>query len=49
MTPGVSLEEKKEGDQNYRNYKKVDTDFIIVGRAIYNSKDPEEIVKKFLN
>ena len=48
MTPGISLEEKKEGDQNYRNYKTVDTDFIIVGRAIYNSDDPEETVKKLL-
>ena len=49
MTPGISLEEKKEADQKYRNYKNVDTDFIIVGRAIYNSLNIEETIKTLLN
>jgi len=37
MTPGISLEQKKIFDQQYRNIKDVDADFFIVGRALYNS------------
>lgn len=48
MTPGVSLEKSKVEDQNYRDFKNIDTDFIIVGRAIYTSSDPLEKVKLFL-
>lgn len=35
MTPGISLKKGSINDQNYRGSKNVDTDFIIVGRAIY--------------
>lgn len=44
MTPGISLYSKNEGDQNYRNADEVDTDIIIVGRAIYNSQNVKEDV-----
>lgn len=36
MTPGISMSISKIGDQNYRNIKDVDTDILIIGRAIYN-------------
>lgn len=39
MTPGISMIQKKVGDQNYRKASYVDTDIIIVGRGIYNDPD----------
>lgn len=44
MTPGISLYSKNEDDQNYRTIDKVDTDIIIVGRAIYNSQNVKQDV-----
>ena len=44
MTPGISLTSKVVDDQKYRLHKGIDTDFIIVGRAIYNAENPEEII-----
>ena len=39
MTPGISLTNKKIDDQNHRALSNIDTDFKIIGRAIYNSND----------
>jgi orotidine-5'-phosphate decarboxylase len=41
MTPGISNSNSKVNDQNYRTANEVDTDYIIVGRAIYNCKEDE--------
>lgn len=41
MTPGISSSNTKIDDQKYRTSEEVDTDYIIVGRAIYNSKEDE--------
>lgn len=41
MTPGISSSNSKIDDQKYRTSDEVDTDYIIVGRAIYNSKEDE--------
>ena len=41
MTPGISSSNTKIDDQKYRTSDEVDTDYIIVGRAIYNSKEDE--------
>ena len=49
MTPGISLEKCKDEDQEYRTCGSVDTDYIIVGRAIYNSEEPEKIIGEFLS
>jgi uridine monophosphate synthetase len=50
MTPGISLSNKSEKDQNYRGLD-IDTDIIIVGRGIYEGKmeELEERVKNYLN
>ena len=47
MTPGISLENKKIDDQNHRSISEIDTDFKIIGRAIYNSNDLNSDIKKF--
>ena len=39
MTPGISNDNTYIDDQNYRSIKDVDTDYIIVGRALYNSEN----------
>lgn len=49
MTPGISIEKKNIKDQNYKTKKDVDTDYIIVGRALYNSVNIEEVIKSFIN
>tara|TARA_Y100000992_G_C20876466_1_gene309758 strand:- start:25 stop:510 length:486 start_codon:yes stop_codon:yes gene_type:complete len=41
MTPGISYSNTKIDDQKYRRKEEIDTDYIIVGRAIYNSKSDE--------
>lgn len=47
MTPGININNKKDGDQNYRHVKEVDTDVIIVGRGIYNADNYEEQTKLY--
>lgn len=53
MTSGISLEkyndEDKDEDQEHRSCDSIDTDYIIVGRAIYNSEEPEKIINDFLS
>ena len=44
MTPGISTKETNDKDQKYRTSSNVDTDIIIVGRAIYNSPNIEETI-----
>lgn len=48
MTPGISLEKKNIKDQNYKTKKDIDTDYIIVGRALYNSDNIENVIKLLL-
>jgi orotidine 5'-phosphate decarboxylase subfamily 1 len=48
MTPGVRPKAEKIEDQNYRPINDVDTDFYVVGRAIYQSKNPREAAFAFL-
>jgi uridine monophosphate synthetase len=49
MTPGISKITSSDGDQCYREPEKVDTDIFIVGRGIYNSKDPRVAVESYIN
>ena len=37
MTPGVGLNKNNEKDQRYKTIQEIDTDFVIMGRSIYNS------------
>ena len=48
MTPGISLHTSNMDDQKYRNISEVDTDYIIVGRALYNSEDIKKTVTLYL-
>ena len=48
MTPGISLTACTNKDQNYRTKNEVKTDFVIVGRTIYNSSNMLETVKQLL-
>ena len=48
MTPGISINNFKIDDQNYRKINDVDTDFKIIGRAIYNSNNLKEDLDKLL-
>ena len=48
MTPGISFKVSNKEDQNYRSHRYVDTDFYIIGRAIYECGNPEMAVKAFL-
>ncbi len=48
MTPGISNEVKTVDDQRYRTVNDVDTDIVIVGRAIYNSNDYVQSAQKFI-
>ena len=50
MTPGISVTEENIDDQRYRTVEEVDTDFVIVGRAIYfgDLSDIENRVKRLL-
>ena len=47
MTPGISCGKKTIKDQKYRTQDDVDTDIIIVGRAIYNSDNLEHDILKY--
>ena len=51
MTPGIRTERGSEDDQRYRNVGDVNTDFIIVGRAIYlgDLAGIEDRVKRILS
>ena len=51
MTPGIRTEKGSEDDQRYRNVGDVNTDFIIVGRAIYlgDLASIEDRVKRILS
>ena len=49
MTPGISFHKSNINDQKYRTINDVDTDYIIVGRALYNSEDIKKDIKLFLN
>ena len=44
MTPGISLHTSNMDDQKYRNISEVDTDYIIVGRDLYNSENIEKTI-----
>lgn len=51
IVPGVRIEEKKDDQKRVITpFKAIrdGADFIVVGRPIYESKKPEEIVKKIL-
>ena len=48
MTPGISSIQNKVNDQKYRKHNEVDTDFVIVGRAIYNSTNLETDINNFI-
>lgn len=48
MTPGISLTTNNIDDQRYRTINDIDTDIVIIGRAIYNSADYVDTIKKFL-
>lgn len=43
MTPGVALTNKKDNDQTYRSIDSIDTDYLIIGRALYLSNSDENI------
>ena len=49
MTSGISFHKSNINDQKYRTINDVDTDYIIVGRALYNSEDIKKDIKLFLN
>ena len=48
MTPGISNKKSQIEDQKYRNIDEIDTDYIIVGRSLYNSPDIEKDIKDFV-
>lgn len=51
ITPGISIEEKSDNTgQKYRKLYELENkpDIIVVGRAIYNSKNPEETINHFI-
>ena len=48
MTPGISYNTSHIEDQKYRQISEVDTDFIIVGRALYQSEDIIKTVKNYV-
>lgn len=48
MTPGISNSVTKDRDQQYRQITDVDTDFIIVGRALYNSSNLMQTIENYV-
>ena len=52
LTPGIRPFGEDAGDQqrvaDVAFAKSMDVDFIVVGRPIYNSSNPAEVVKKIL-
>ena len=49
MTPGVSHKTSSISDQTYRNMSDIDTDFFIVGRALYNSENIKEDILHYVS
>lgn len=53
MTPGICINVNKSNnsinDQNYRTVEDVDTDFYIIGRALYNSPNLESDADKIVS
>ena len=51
ITPGISLKETNDNlGQQYSNPKnKQFSDILVIGRAIYNSKNPKKIMNELLN
>ena len=47
MTPGVSSKKTSIGDQKYRTIDEIDTDIVIIGRAIYNSENYVKSIDSF--
>jgi uridine monophosphate synthetase len=48
MTPGIAHSTIQINDQKYKKPKEVDTDYIIVGRALYNSNNIDNDIKIYL-
>ena len=48
MTPGIGLSNSNINDQKYKTINSIDIDFIIVGRALYNSTNIKETIKLFV-
>ena len=48
MTPGISVSTTNIKDQKYKTIDNVDTDFYIVGRALYNSDNIKDDIKLFI-
>ena len=50
MTPGISVNKMiaSVNDQQYRTPEEVDTDFVIVGRALYNSTNLTKDISKLV-
>ena len=49
MTPGISHKMSSVSDQKYRTMKDVDTDFFIVGRSLYDSKNIKEDILHYIS
>ena len=49
MTPGISFKKQTINDQQYKTINDVDTDYIIVGRALYNSNNVKHDITFFMN
>ena len=49
MTPGISFKKQNINDQQYKTINDVDTDYIIVGRALYNSNNVKHDITFFMN
>ena len=49
MTPGISLDTNRVDDQHYRHIKDVDTDFYIIGRALYDSQNIDHSLLELKN
>lgn len=48
MTPGISFTKTTCNDQQYKTINDIDTDYYIVGRALYNSKNIMIDIKSFI-
>lgn len=48
MTPGISSNNLSIDDQNYKKPDDIATDYIIVGRALYNSENIENDILKYI-
>ena len=49
MTPCISLEDKNVDDQRYRSINNIDTDYLIIGRALYEVPDIKNQIEKIFN